>query len=154
MKELIYAEAEHICYLDGMYFINKKDDYKWMGRRRNLIRRYPIYELHVKDGPNGRPDRSGESGFEFRFNALNDLSGAEVETEIISLEGKLYLKIESDVNWMWYLKTIVLYSIIEKEALVVAINVLNEQLSIEPKGQSYDNLIDYIDLLKKLKERL
>jgi hypothetical protein len=43
---------------------------------------------------------------------------------------------------------------LEKEALVVAINVLNEQLSIEPKGQSYDNLIDYIDLLKKLKERL
>ena len=43
---------------------------------------------------------------------------------------------------------------LEREALDVAINVLSEQLSTEPKGQSYDDLIDYIDALKNLKERL
>ncbi len=90
LMHLSHDEADRICELDGKYFIQKAKEEmgnRWGGRKCDTIRQYPIFELTVKKGPDGKPDRSGESGFRFYFYALNcDDRDVEIATTSIPID--------------------------------------------------------------------
>jgi hypothetical protein len=121
LKNLSYDEAERIAEKDGLYFIRKytaKYGNKWNGRHCDRIYLYPICELIVNRDLNGKPDRTGQSGFTFdiyvgKFTVCDN----DVDLEIVSIpqdeckqDDLPYLQIKTK-HTSFYPSTILLYPI-------------------------------------------
>lgn len=107
LYDITMDNAKRIAAGDWMYFINncKELPVNYGGRRKNTIYAFCcMFSISLKDGPDGKADRTGNSGFNVNAHDF-DCSVEDLNISVTEYEGKSYLKVESGPK-SWREKTI------------------------------------------------
>lgn len=98
--------AEHIVSKDWDYFIRRTKilsspkNNQYSGRRRNIVNVCGLFEILLRDGQDGKPDRTGASGYSVWS---NDFRSKDVPSEIVDHEGSKFLQRKDSETIILYL---------------------------------------------------